>query len=1073
MRLKNLVVSQLAVAMALSFTSSVYAVGNGTIVNGSGAISHKEGNTVVNQNTDKMIVNWDNMNVGKNESLQFVQPDKNAAVLNRINSLDPTVIQGALNANGKVFVVNPNGVLISNGATVNVGSLIASSLDVKDADFMKSGDLNFTGTGKGDVINEGKITTSDSAVLMGAGKVSNQGNGDITAKGGATLASGGDITLSFPSMGKINVKLNKGSLTALVNNGGLIATPRGSIALTAWATDLLTRSVINNTGTLAADTILSKKEGIYLGSLGNGNIDLAGGIGANHIIAEAKNINVKDGALISNKFDTKLTAKASDGYVQFDKATISGDLQVNADNILTGAGDHQPMFTKGTVTLNSGAKTIAVGKSLKSTAQIEAGKGVISDGIVNAVARLNRNLVINAKQGQQVEIGNATVNYGDMHVNAEGDVNFKSAVNGHSLTVSSEQSINQDKNADINMTGDVMLLAGKNYNQNGNISSNGDILVNADNSIIQNGSLKASKSVYVQSDNSIFQSITGKSTAQSVTYDSQNGSVTIGGAVTSDLFTAMAHIFVKGDTSSIHSASTELQGGDFSLAPGNDFLGVTNANVNFLKWDSRSDIHMGDNSNILNELNVETTGDFTFGKINVEGTTRIKANNIYSNGEYGWGNVALYGRDDVHLIANNNVYINDVETGIENGWANINLYITGKNISIDRAWVGGIFNAKATENININNSYTASELALTAGKDVTHTGDTVNGGMNINAGRNATFENIDSSRRIAITANKDVNLNGYVSSNNRIYIEGENILHPVSYPGDYYYRTINAAKDVTLKAKNKLNIEEINAGMRDRGNVGLSGKDINVNIVNSNGEINATSSGKLNIQETTAGGSIKLLANDDINVDNINSGELLNISSGKNVTSTGTLWGNSVSIKGNGNITTGPVNSNTDITLTAGKNANFSEELNAGRDINVKANNIGALGSDSSWDWTLPTIKSGVLISLTANNDVYVGNISGQSIALKGNKITTTGNVFAQNNLSAVARDSINMNDITATNVDLTAQNAINIQAISAMQNLKATSNQGSIFIDSIFRAPNKILKAAKGVHINYDNSGW
>ena len=98
---KNAVIRPLALAVALSFIGGASAVGTGTVVSGSGFII-KNGNQVkVQQNTDKMIVNWNNMNVGKNESLNFNQPHANAAVLNKINNIDPTVIVGALNAKGK------------------------------------------------------------------------------------------------------------------------------------------------------------------------------------------------------------------------------------------------------------------------------------------------------------------------------------------------------------------------------------------------------------------------------------------------------------------------------------------------------------------------------------------------------------------------------------------------------------------------------------------------------------------------------------------------------------------------------------------------------------------------------------------------------------------------------------------------------------------------------------------------------------------------------------------------------------------------------------------------------------
>lgn len=113
-------------ALMLASAQAAHAVGNGTIVDGSGNISRNGNTTTVTQTSNKMIVNWDQMNVGANDTLNFNQKSATSAVLNRINSVDPTTILGSLNANGRVFIVNPNGVLIGRGANVSVGSLVAS-----------------------------------------------------------------------------------------------------------------------------------------------------------------------------------------------------------------------------------------------------------------------------------------------------------------------------------------------------------------------------------------------------------------------------------------------------------------------------------------------------------------------------------------------------------------------------------------------------------------------------------------------------------------------------------------------------------------------------------------------------------------------------------------------------------------------------------------------------------------------------------------------------------------------------------------------------------------------------------
>jgi filamentous hemagglutinin family protein len=328
-----------AVAACLSMASHAFAVGTGTIADGSGAIDKNGTITTVNQASNKLIVNWDNMNVGRNETLKFVQPDAKSSVLNRISSASPTSILGALNANGRVFVVNPNGVLIGNGARVNVGSLIASSLNISDADF-NAGRLKFSGGGKGNVVNQGEITAAESVALIGSMKVEN--TGAITSTGGdVVLAAADNIRLSFEGS-NLQAELSKGSLNALVNNGGLIVTQEGDVVLTAWARDSLARSVINNTGTLEATRLTArpgKMGDVKIQSMGNGEITIGGNASAKGwLYAEGRNVTF-DGTATADVLKLLATRQAT--------TTERASLQANTGRIAGGNFD----FTRGETSL--------------------------------------------------------------------------------------------------------------------------------------------------------------------------------------------------------------------------------------------------------------------------------------------------------------------------------------------------------------------------------------------------------------------------------------------------------------------------------------------------------------------------------------------------------------------------------------------------------------------------------------------------------------------------------------------------------------------------------------------------
>ena len=136
-RTQAFVPAQLALALALAFSSGVMAAPvGGTVAAGAANISSAGNTTTIVQTTPKAVINWQGFNVGSTESVSFVQPSSSSAVLNRVTSPGPTTIQGSIQANGQVFVVNPNGILFANGSSVNVGGLVASTLGVNDSNFI-------------------------------------------------------------------------------------------------------------------------------------------------------------------------------------------------------------------------------------------------------------------------------------------------------------------------------------------------------------------------------------------------------------------------------------------------------------------------------------------------------------------------------------------------------------------------------------------------------------------------------------------------------------------------------------------------------------------------------------------------------------------------------------------------------------------------------------------------------------------------------------------------------------------------------------------------------------------------
>ncbi|HEY8065116.1 MAG TPA: filamentous hemagglutinin N-terminal domain-containing protein [Methylosinus sp.] len=244
-------------AIAAALAAPGLALANptgGIVVDGAAAISAAGSVTNVAQSTNRAIINWQSFSIGLGETVNFYQPSPLAVTLNRVVGNEQSVIAGALNANGRVFLVNSAGILLTKDAQVNVGGLVASTLDITNANFI-SGNHVFSGSSSATVVNQGHIKASDGGYVALLGKtVSNEGT--ITAKLGAVaLASGEQITLNFGGDSLLDVTVDKGTLNALVENKGAIKANGGAVVLTAKAADDLLSAQVNNSGVIRARSI--------------------------------------------------------------------------------------------------------------------------------------------------------------------------------------------------------------------------------------------------------------------------------------------------------------------------------------------------------------------------------------------------------------------------------------------------------------------------------------------------------------------------------------------------------------------------------------------------------------------------------------------------------------------------------------------------------------------------------------------------------------------------------------------------------------------------------------------------
>ncbi len=114
----------------------------------------------IDQGTQKGIINWQGFSIGGSEHVNFTQPSASSVTLNRVMGTDPSAIFGRLTANGQIFLTNPNGVLFARGASVDVGSLFATTLSIQDQDFLAGRYLFSNSGGAGSVVNQGTPTAA-------------------------------------------------------------------------------------------------------------------------------------------------------------------------------------------------------------------------------------------------------------------------------------------------------------------------------------------------------------------------------------------------------------------------------------------------------------------------------------------------------------------------------------------------------------------------------------------------------------------------------------------------------------------------------------------------------------------------------------------------------------------------------------------------------------------------------------------------------------------------------------------------------------------------------------------------
>ena len=457
----------LAVSLMMACGASVHAEPTGGVVAaGSASIGGTAGSMTITQATPNVVINWQSFGIKAGESVQFVQPGSSSVALNRVIGADPSSILGSLTANGKVFLVNPNGILFGQGASVNVGGLAASTLPISDANFMAR-NYQFSGAGTGTVLNQGTINAADGGyvALLGA-NVSNQGT--IAAQlGTIALAAGNAVTLDVAGDKLLRVTVDQGAVNALVDNGGLIRADGGQVLMTTQAAGSLLSNAVNNTGIVQAQTLQNVNGTIMLmGGMDSGTVKVGGTLDASapnggnggFIETSAAHVKVQDAA--------RVTTASAQGQ--------TGNWLIDPPDFIIGSGGDISGATLGANLLGSNVTILSSSGATGTNGDIHVNEAVTWTAPTTLTLNAFRDVNVNQAM---------TATNGSLAANAGRDVNVKAATKTTTgnLTFNAVNDVNVTAAATIT-TGTLTAVAGKDVNIAAAMTvTTGDMVLRADN----------------------------------------------------------------------------------------------------------------------------------------------------------------------------------------------------------------------------------------------------------------------------------------------------------------------------------------------------------------------------------------------------------------------------------------------------------------------------------------------------------------------------------------------------------------------------------------------------------------
>ena len=424
-----------------------------TVVNGTVSFNQPNSSTLAITNSPGAIINWQQFNIGANEVTRFIQQNASSAILNRVTGSNISEILGALNSNGRVFLLNRNGIVFGPNSTINTSGFIASTLNISDNDFLNNR-LHFEDlANNAELLNQGFIHTSNAGeVILVAPNITNEGVINVE-QGKLVLAAGQSVTINSLNYDNIEFEVQAPehkvvNLGDMISDGGSIGvfagsiTNAGNISANAISVDdagnirfvarddvileqhsrITASSTTGNGGDIAivahadSDTdkaMLLQNGEIRADGINGGNVDIDVDVALTSATITAR--GTRDGGNIKMQADSITSVKSS--YVSADGIRgEGGSIDINAnDRLLTSATYSARGMTGGQINL-LGANTVSLasatlladglfgGGDIRVGGGFQGGEGLVTakNTLINANTLLSSRAMFSGNGGTAV-----------------------------------------------------------------------------------------------------------------------------------------------------------------------------------------------------------------------------------------------------------------------------------------------------------------------------------------------------------------------------------------------------------------------------------------------------------------------------------------------------------------------------------------------------------------------------------------------------------------------------------------------------------------------------------------------